>query len=289
MVLIFSLPHSLTNLPEALEKIGHEVVMENNRLRLYDGVYPLKLIEEHKPSIIYNNLSMVQVPEGDYLYIGNSVASARLENEKWETRWKAEEIGFKLPRVLEECTMNKINNFYTEAVYLKPKSVDKVQSAWKIPQGFQVKELGFKNHPAYVEENVKAEVAAKCRFTISNGSYQIEHVSGRIYDGEDKLPHSHVQEEYLAWTSIGDWVDLPQKIHAKFLDLCTRWLDYVVTLGGNYSGEIEAGVVGEDIYWFEQNCRRITYGKFYGDAQTWLDSLTIDPAKALEVEWVYEK
>jgi len=190
VVLIFSLPHSLTNLPEALEKIGHEVVMENNRLRLYDGVYPLKLIEEHKPSIIYNNLSMVQVPEGDYLYIGNSVASARLENEKWETRWKAEEIGFKLPRVLEECTMNKINNFYTEAVYLKPKSVDKVQSAWKIPQGFQVKELGFKNHPAYVEENVKAEVAAKCRFTISNGSYQIEHVSGRIYDGEDKLPLS---------------------------------------------------------------------------------------------------
>lgn len=276
MVLIFSLENAVQGLAEALKADGYEVKVSTKG---WAG-WPLSKEDTEGATIIYNNMVALEIPEGDYLVISPSRAAARLELCKWETRWKAEKVGFKLPRVLAECSM-KTERTFTDTVYLKSKFQDSAHCAWKIPPGFSIPRLGYPNMPGYIEEDIKPDMSAKCRFTIANGKYQIEHLSGHTYDGEDKF-HDTI---FLNWPELGEWVKLPDE--KKFLDLCTRWLDYAVTLGGNYSGEIEAGVKGDDIYWYEQNCRRISNGHFHGSGQTWLDSLTIDPAKALEVEWLY--
>lgn len=277
MVLIFSLETSVIGLVEALEREGHKVkVISNN----WAGIFPVdEIIKEHNPSIIYNNMPAIKVPYGDYKYIGPSQGAARLELCKWETRWKAEKIGFKLPAVLEECKMNT-KSVFKDTVYLKPKFQESTHCAWKILPGYDIHSIGLSPTPAYIEEDIKPDMSAKCRFTICNGKYQIEHISGNTYNGEDKFPDTMMEK----WPEIGVWVSLPNE---KFSYLCQKWLDYAVTLGGNYSGEIEAGVKGDDIYWYEQNCRRITHGRFIGSGQAWLDSLTVDPSKALEAKWLY--
>lgn len=277
MVLIFSLENAVQGLPEALKADGYEVKVVSDN---WGGVFPVEeVIKEYTPSIIYNNMPAIKVPSGDYMYIGPSQRAARLELCKWETRWKAEKIGFKLPAVLKECGMNT-KSVFEDTVYLKPKFQEVTHCAWKIPPRYDIPSLGLRG-PGYIEEDIKPDMSAKCRFTICNGKYEIEHISGNTYNGEDKFPETTMKK----WPDIGAWVSLPNE--KQFLDLCEKWLDYVVTLGGNYSGELEAGIKDTDIYWYEQNCRRITHGRFSGSGQTWLDSLTIDPAKALEVEWLY--
>ena len=86
-----------------------------------------------------------------------------------------------------------------------------------------------------------------------------------------------------------DWrryyiIDLTDSQDAAFRSKCNTWLDYAVTLGGNYEGTL-GGAITEDntVVWFEQNSRPGTYnnGMLPGTIQDWIDGLTTDSAKSI--------
>ena len=91
-----------------LEEEGHEVrlLTKCERMPLIHSLksttYILEQIDEFEPELVINAIATISyLPSSDYTYIGNSPESAKLEKHKWETRQKAEELGWKLPRVLE--------------------------------------------------------------------------------------------------------------------------------------------------------------------------------------------
>lgn len=185
--------------------------------------------------------------------------AARLETHKWETRWEAEQF-WKLPSILEECTFE---NRKKEG-YCKSKEFP-FSSFWN---GKGTEEFN-PSTPAYVEAEVDA-IPVSCTFTMCNSNWSIEGLwtrSGKKHP-LDRNPVIGVCES------------------KEFYTKCVEWLKYISSFGGNYSGEIEAGIAEDDIYWFEQNSRRITGGQYHGTYQDWIDSLTIDPTRA--GNWSYK-
>jgi hypothetical protein len=249
---------------------------------LYDHSYRLAEVALDYDLVI-NNSPWLTTPSNG---IGNTPASARLETHKWETRAKAEELGFLLPEVIEECNMDSLDTTHLETVFLKPKEgfeacVYKIDPSrdditWHNSQ-FPA------NIPGYVERNLNHDIEGGCIFTMREGSYQIVKTQGYTSKGEEKR---------LAGST--DWKDdnggvgaLTSAQETLLLDACTTWLDYAATLGGTYEGEICTGIKGTDIYWFEQNSRRGTHGTLVGSWQDWLDSLTTDVTKASEISWEF--
>jgi hypothetical protein len=275
-ILIVSYPNCYNglNLPEHIVDFYPEFV--------YDHSYRLAEIALDY-NLVINNSPWLTTPRNG---VGNTPASARLETHKWETRAKAQELGFLLPEVLEECNMNAVSTNYTETVFLKPKEgfeacVYKIDPsrddiAWHNSQ-FPP------NIPAYVEKDIEHDIEGGCIFTMREGSYQIVKTQGYTSKGEEKR---------LAGST--DWKDdnggvgsLTSAQETLLLDACTAWLDYAATLGGTYEGEVCTGIKGTDIYWFEQNSRRGTHGTLVGSSQDWLDSLTSDVTKASKISWEF--
>ena len=288
-ILIFALENTYEAMVPLLEEEGHEVRLFSkcNKIPLLLGTsegkaYVSQQITEFAPDLVINAVPSIVLPtSSDYTYLGNTTASARLETHKWETREKAAELGWSLPTVLEECDMTAMST-YDRTVYLKPKGLNPWNQAWKIAPGTTYNAEFPSGTPAYVEESVDYEVEAFCFFTVSNGSYSITRMIGCSGYGHDKTMLSG--SDWRVGKGDLTHFELTEAQQAAWLPKCTAWLDYIVTLGGNYEGSIE-GLINSssEVYWMEQNSRPSTYnnGSIPGTIQDWLDSLTTDPSKSV--------
>ncbi len=278
-----------------LEEEGHEVrlLTKCERMPLIHSLksttYILEQIDEFEPELVINAIATISyLPSSDYTYIGNSPESAKLETHKWETRQKAEELGWKLPRVLEECKMNEMSTYDT-ITYLKPKAPSGHAQVWQVPANTTYNGYFPENTEAYVEEAIDYAVGAICFFTISNGLYHITRtMANSVGDGDG----SHKSMDGGAdWTQSYRIYDLPEDLETAFLAKCRTWLDYAVTRGGSYEGIIEAGITSSnEFYWFEQNSRPANMAEAFksGTAQDWLEGLSIDPSRSPPVRYKTE-
>ena len=248
MVLIFSLKNTFNGAAfENCKIVSHGEFYEGRNLEWAE-----KIARDY--DTVINNMPALKLDA-----IGNSVKSAELETNKWATRWEAEKF-WMLPPVLEECTFGTI----TKKGYCKAKGFP----FSSFLNGKGTEEFPAET-PAYVEQKIDA-VPVSCTFTVCNGKYKIEGL----------------------WTRTGKAHPLDKNPVIKkctsvdFYDKCVKWLDHISTFGGNYSGEIEAGIAEDGIYWYEQNSRRITGGQYHGTYQDWIESLTVDPTKA--GNWTYK-
>jgi len=285
-VLLIAIKKTLDYTVPLLEAAGHDVRL----LTHCRGIplilalpeckeYVLEQITDFAPDLVINAITNIVLPtSSDYTYLGNSVASARLETHKWETRQKAASLGWSLPTVLEECTMDTMSS-YSSTTYLKPKEDNLF--AVQVPANTTYNESFPLDTLAYVEESLDYVIGACCMFTISNGSYHITRTLGTSVgdgDGNEKSMESDGD-----WTCCYTFSDLTDPALAAFLAKCVTWLDYAVTLGGNYSGIIEAGITASnEVFWFEQNSRPGTYAENFrsGTIQDWIDGLSTDPTKS---------
>lgn len=290
-IVLISLANTYETVISQLESEGHSVLHITEKDGVYGGnssaISTLEtVISNFNPDIVVNNMPSVSLSNtSNFTYVANTQASADLELKKWETRQKAKELGFLLPTVLEECTMNTVSTAHTDTVFLKAKDVDPWHQSWKIPAGTDI--ATHNKHfppsiPAFVEADVGHDIEGNCMFTMHNGSYTINKTTGYTGRGNEKVLSGKGD-----WKEGTEFKDLTSEQETAFLSLCTTWLNYAATLGGSYQGEICAGIKGTDVYWFEQNSRRSTYGSFVGTGQNWLDSLKSDSSKSSETRWDY--
>jgi len=287
-ILIFALENTYEYIVPLLEQEGHEVHLFSkcNGIPLLFGTsegkaYVQQQITDSTPDLVINAVPSIVLPtSSEYTYLGNNWISARLETHKWETREKAAQLGWKLPTVLEECTMNTMST-YDKTVYLKPKGLNLWNQAWQIAPGTTYNDQFSSGIPAYVEDIVDYAVEAFCFFTISNGSYGITRMLGCSGYGHDKTMSS--DSDWKVGKGDLTHFELTDAQQAVWLPKCTAWLDYIVTLGGSYEGSI-GGLIDSNnqVYWMEQNSRPFTYnnGSIPGSIQDWIDSLTTDPSKS---------
>lgn len=268
-----------------LEAEGHEVrlLTHDNKVPLISGRgrdYVLAQIAEFEPALVINAIPAMSIPtSSDYTYLGNTDASAKLETHKWETREKADELGWNLPTVLEECVLNDMLPVSGKS-YLKVKGFSTMGTI-QIPSGTTHNDVMPPGRiAAYVEADLTYEYAIDCYFTISGGAYHITRISGYSSSGTGDEKAIYASGD---WTSCCTLVDLPAAALNAFRAQCVTWLDYVVTLGGNYTGNLGGAVTASnEVYWFEQNSRPANHAIGFrdGTVQDWIDGLSTDPTKS---------
>jgi len=287
-VFLISLSNTYEQVASALQVLGHTVFLQDELNGAYSGEEwgkskVLSTIEEFNPDVVINNMpALFLPPSSNYTYIGNTQESANLELQKWSARQKAQELGFNLPSVLEECTMNTVSTNHSNTIFLKPKGLDPWHQAWKIPASTNISEHNNsfpEDIPAFVEEDIQHDIEGGCIFTMKEGSYTIVKTQGYTSRGDEKILDGSAN-----WKD-GGIASLTLAQETLLLDACTTWLNYAATLGGTYEGEICTGIKGTDIYWFEQNSRRGTFATLTGSAQDWLDSLILNVSKASNISW----
>ena len=294
-ILLIALDQTYDFIVPLLENEGHEVrlLTRCERIPLIHSpktqTYILEQIQKFDPDLVINAIASIFLPSSsNYTYIGNTWASARLETHKWETRQKAEKLGWKLPTVLTECDMNAMPT-YEFLTYLKPKGLTTHSSSFQVPADINYNGNFPANTQAYVEEEIDYAVGAICFFTISNGSYHITRTMANSV-GEGDGNHKNM-DGGPDWTESYTIYDLPTELETAFLAKCRTWLDYAVTLGGSYEGIIEAGITSSnEFYWFEQNSRPGNMSEAFksGTVQDWLEGLTTDPTKSPPVRYKTE-
>jgi len=291
-ILFLSLSNTYETLIEQLHSEGHIV----EQLTEHEGIcarpekataIAVDKINRFYPTYVINNRPSLFLPafSTNSIVIGNTEASANLELKKWETRQKAQELGFLLPEILEECTLSTVSTTHTNTVFLKPKGIDPWHCAWKIPTGTNIadhnNELSI-DTPAYVEADVEHDAHIDCTFTICNGAYVIDQIVAHTSTGNDKILFN---KSFTNWKTGSEYVTLTIEQKDMVTALFNSWLAYAATLGGNYQGCLAAGLKGENLYWYEQNSRKGTHTIFSGSGQDWLNSLTINPAESLKTHW----
>lgn len=293
-ILFISLNNTINDLLPRVSSAGHtyKLFTELSHPGLYQPTDKarnrvLQDITDFAPDMIINMITALSIPTSDdYIYLGNTTASAKLETHKWEARNKAKELGWRLPEVLEECTLDSMSS-YSRDTYLKPKGLDSFHQSWKVPADTDMTNHNAffpPNIPAYVEENLDYEIGVFCEFIISNGAYSIRSISAGTGNGEQKMITSTTQN----WVTFFTQGTLTSTQESAFRSKCEAWLDYAVTLGGNYEGSIDGALDSDNnVYWFEQNCRPSTHSTFAGDAQKWLDGIKDTPSKAAELTVTY--
>ena len=291
-ILLIAMPSTYDYLVPLLESEGSTVKVVTGKeggntlclqfARPEDIEYVLAEIESFKPDFVVNAITRLILPESDdYVYLGNTEASARLETQKRETRAKAGELGWLLPEVLEDCTLLTVSE-HAQTCYVKPSDNTTHMPTVKIPEGTYVSGMftGAKDYPCFVERGVDYAVEAFCYFTIADGQYAIARTVGVLGYGNDKLFERSGDD----WRPDIIWVDLTAEQHEAFTTKCESWLSYAATLGGNYEGSI-GGAISKDleVFWFEQNSRPDTYdiGALPAGASQWLDALTTDPTASV--------
>lgn len=288
-ILLFALTETYETLVPALEEGGHEYRLFNQyscpKSRLYFGFpdaveWAVEEIRKFSPDVVVNNMPpLILPPSDDYIYFGNTRESARLELCKWETRQKAWECGFKLPEVVLECNLHEMQRF-PFTTFLKSKGNDTWCQAWKVLPNA---DLEKQNNmflmssedpcPAYVERGMDFEVQAYCKFRISGDSYSITGIHALCGNVDDyKIFDDSVSQDWRE----GCWLnDLTPDQYKVFREKSESWLNYAVTLGGNYEGTIGVGITKDlEVYWFEQNSRLNTHEDFIGDVDSWIKSFT---------------
>lgn len=291
-ILLFALLDTYESLVPALEEKGHTVKLINQHtgvginLHYADSrstSWAEEQVRSFKPEIVVNNFpALILNPSSDYVYFGNTRESANLELCKWETRQRAWECGFELPEVVLECNLHEMKKFpYT--TFLKSKGHDMWCQAWKVTPDTNIKRQNEMIYqlsdrvafPAYVERGMEFEVQVYCNFRICGDEYSITGIHALCGDVDNYKVFWREENVEPDWRK-GCWIEnLSAEHYNVFREKCESWLEYAVTLGGNYEGTIGSGITEDlKVFWFEQNSRLNTHEIFVGDADAWLDSFT---------------
>ncbi len=277
-IFLIGVPTAYNYLVPLLQDQGHEAMLVEFRHPVQRQDF-LQQLSEFKPDVVVNGVPSFSVPESsDYTYLGTNWVSARLQHNKWETREKAGELGWKLPTVLEECVATKALN-YDKTVYVKAKDSTTLEWVTKIEPN--TTEIFYEDDiPVFVEEDIRPYTHLCAFFTVSNKKYSITQTM--IWKEVEELVGGYA----LNYTI--DKYSLTDEQLAIFLPKCQAWLDYIAPLGGSYEGWIEGALTANnELYWLGQFCRPdfSATGLEGGTAQDWLDSLMTDPAKAPKVTY----
>lgn len=291
-IVIIGLSNTYESLVSVLEEAGHTVFLITDRshpVGIEENTestrnYVQGLISDFNPDLVVNGMHTLMLSDSsDYTYIGNTQESANLETNKWDARIKAGELGWLLPPIVEECTFNTVT-VKDRTTFVKPKyGWEGVYKILRNEDPKQHKLFPKTDDEVYVEEAVECEVVACCHFTISNSSYQIIRIDGTNTTGEQKR-----LDTISDWRLKSSIVPLTSLQHHEFEKHCKKWLDYAVTLGGNYEGNLMGALTkgNQGVYWFEQNSRLCTGpGTYLGTADDWINSLIKTPKYAKKVMW----
>jgi len=283
-ILLIGLPTTYDYLVPTLESEGHEVVYYDGMadfLYVAGGSQPvidklLNIIEVFQPTHVINACPKLVLPEGDYIYLGNTIESARFETDKSYARGFVESCGWELPTVLTECLNTQINIEEPQTIYIKPKDATTNRTTFKIPTGGTLTDvLALSPYEVIVEASQSYDVEAWAYFTMTDGQFSINRTIGAIGYGDDKLIGS-----------TGDWrnctlVELTEEQDTKYRQVCTALLEVLATKGGSFEGNI-GGCISPDLscYFFEVNCRPETYNTntLPSTATNWVNSLIDDPS-----------
>ena len=246
--------------------------------------YVTGIIGTFEPDVVVNAITNLFLPaSSDYIYVGNTVASAQLETHKWATRVKAGTLGWSLPTLAQTSTTSWTALSNTATTYLKP--IDNFTSAGtvKVPPNTDAdRDIThcIDNYDCFVELGVDYAVEAWCFFTMRDGEYSIIRTLGCTGYGNEKL----LSNLGNSWKTGITLVDLTSDQSTAFLAKCEAWLDYAKTLGGSYEGTIGGAITDtNEVYWFEQNSRPGTenIGMLPGTSTNWLNGLTTDSSLSI--------
>lgn len=291
-IVIISISNTYESLVPVLEEAGHTINLLTDKTApvyidentSFTQNYIQGVIDEFEPDLVVNGMPTLTLSDStNYTYFANTEESANLEINKWNARTKAGELGWLLPPVIEECKYNEVTT-KDKTTFVKPKNA--WQRSFKILRDENPLETVYfrRQDDCYVEQQIEYEVAGICHFTISNGEYKIWKVSGSNTTGEQKRLKGNVD-----WRLKCEEVPLTELQKHEFTKLCKKWLDYALTLGGTYHGELMGGITAynQGIYWFEQNSRLSTFGRYTGTADAWIKSLTETPRHAVNATWEF--
>ncbi len=261
---------------------GHTPVLLDSYTHLDKDAIQTKINDE-EPDYVVNALPGLLLDESsEYKLLQNTQASMDLELKKHETKQKAVLKGWKhIVELDDHNTGFLVEKPYPQ--YLKPK--DGVNETLKVDANTNPVEIYpflAADTAYYIEEELVYDVEAWCFFTVSNGQYSIIRHIGGTGCGDSKLVNNPgtMQQITNDWREGITLHDLTDDQKTVFIDHCTKWLDYVVTLGGNYEGCIGGYIKGNDVYWSEQNSRpgMQNIGMLPGTAMNWLNGLETDPS-----------
>ena len=290
-ILLIARKTTLDYLVPMFEEEGHEAILitghENSTRPIQligtdeDKEYVIGVIEQNEPDYVVNAIPGLLLPsKPGCTILQNSVASSNLELRKRDTKELATGKGFKeIPYLVWETDQFQEQDYVQ---YIKP--VSGPAETLKIPANTDpikfLHQLG--NTEYFIEGELEYDVEAWCFFTISNGQYSIIRHIGGTGCGNSKLVNNdkHITDIIDDWREGITLHDLTDDQRTLFLDKCTDWLDYVVTLGGNYEGCIGGYIKDNDVYWSEQNSRpgMQNIGMIPGTAMNWLEGLKSDPS-----------
>ena len=291
-IVLVARPTTLDYLVPLFESEGHEAYLftglERNlpgTLRYTDKEYVESCINILKPDYVVNAIPGL-ILESEYKVLQNTKESSDLEMKRYETKYKSLDYGFKEIQLLDEHATEFIQT-RNEVQYVKPKEGDLEVLKLEANTSFdEIKDdVVFVETPYYVEQELDYDVEAWCFFTIANGKYSIIRHIGGTGCGESKLVNNrkYINDVISDWRQGITLQDLTDDQETVFIEACTKWLDYIVTLGGNYEGCIGGYIKGDDVYWSEQNSRpgMQNIGMLPGTAMNWLEGLESDPSKSV--------
>ena len=245
--------------------------------------YVTGIIGTFEPDVVVNCITNLFLPaSSDYTYLGNTVASANLETQKWATRTKAGELGWLLPTVTESGITSHAAATNSATTYIKPTDNFTAAGTVKVPPNTDMAAQvhNIEDYNCFVELGVDYAVEAWCFFTMRDGEYSIIRTLGCTDYGDEKL----INNLGASWRTGITLVDLTSDQNTAFVTKCEAWLDYAKTLGGSYEGTIGGAITdANEVYWFEQNSRPGTenIGMLPGTATNWLEGLTTDSTKSV--------
>ena len=241
-------------------------------------------IDSEEPDYVVNALpGLLLDSSSEYKLLQNTQASMDLEIKRYETKQEAVKRGFKYIRELDADCSGFIQEL-DEPQYIKPK--EGVYEVVKVDPNTHPIDVysfcAFHKTDYYIEKELEYDVEAWCFFTVSNGQYSIIRHIGGTGCGDSKLVNntgtmSEIIDDWREGITLHDLTDDQETV---FINQCKKWLDYVVTLGGNYEGCIGGYIKGNDVYWSEQNSRpgMQNIGMLPSTAMNWLNGLETDPS-----------
>ena len=207
-----------------------------------------KFIEDNRIDTLINTIPMLPVP--DHMkdgidYIGHSKLSSRLECNKWETRKQVEQLGIKVPKLLNEITLPCV---------VKPRvvlsGIHDIASIFTSQKHLDWFETVDDYPDYYVEEYIPDNIESNVEFVISGGKWSIIHHQQVL--GEDT---AKMAGGFTHWTRFAGYKNLSDENRELTLKNAEIILDYISTLGGDYVGQITGLIKDGEWYFCEINGR----------------------------------
>lgn len=200
-------------------------------------------------------------------YIGLSIESSKLEVQKLWTREMMEHLGVDVPRILRElqvpCVVKPVEamgrNGESASICLSEHHLNWVRD----------------NQPNYyIEEYIPDAIEANVEFVISGGRWS-------IYDTQQVLGEDTAKMAggFTHWTRFAGYKRLSEENEKLTRDTAKTILDWAVTLGGDYLGQITGLIKDGKWYFCEINVRPEQSNSlpYFITGDEWLDAMHGSP------------